>query len=99
MSAEMGDLLHGEREYIEKLMARRGRRSFRAKQCYANAQRLILADTEKRLRYWEGTLHCECFSIPHAWITIRGKVVDVTHEAAQLKEKRFGLPLETVPPQ
>jgi hypothetical protein len=51
---------------------------FAAKNCWANAQRLWVADQlcEKRLSYWE----CR-YLIPHAWVTIRGKVVDVTAEA------------------
>ena len=87
-------LKHGERSYIEKLIALNGPRSFRAKNCYRNAQRLILYDTEKRLRYWEGALNG---LIPHAWVTIHGKVVDVTREAVQRKLKRLGLPLGDVP--
>jgi hypothetical protein len=51
---------------------------FAAKNCWANAQRLWVPDQlcEKRLSYWE----CR-YLIPHAWVTIRGKVVDVTAEA------------------
>ena len=88
-------LTHCERRYVEKLIASNGRRSFRAKNCYMNAQRLILYDTEKRLRYWEGALNG---SIPHAWVTIHGKVVDVTREAAQRKLKRLGIPPSTTLP-
>ena len=71
-------LTESEREYVEKLIRDiGGRRAIHVKACWRNAQRLILADTEKRLRYWE----CG-FPIPHAWVTINGKVVDVTHDAA-----------------
>lgn len=67
-----------ERRYIDHLIATCGVRSFRIKQCYKNAQRLMTFDTEKRLRYCEGYLDG---SVPHAWVTINGKVVDVTGEA------------------
>jgi hypothetical protein len=82
-----------EREYVEKLIREvGGRRSLRAKRCWRNAQKLILADREKRLRYCEG----EESSIPHAWVTINGKVVDVTREAAdrRLREMGHELPQE-----
>jgi hypothetical protein len=90
-------LLEEERDYIEKLLAMEGRRSFRAKGCWRNAQRLILRDhcEEKRLRYWEGLMDG---SIPHAWLTINGKVIDVTQEAVRRKCKRDGIEATSAPP-
>jgi hypothetical protein len=78
-------LTDGERQYIERLLALNGRGSFKAKQCYQNAQILILDDDEHRLRYCEGWLNDD---IPHAWLTINGKVFDVTIEAANLNNKQ-----------
>ena len=79
-------LTDSERAYIESLIsAVGGRRSIRAQACWRNAQWLLVADKEKRLRY------CECgFPIPHAWVTINNKVVDVTADAARRKLKRMG---------
>ena len=72
-------LSESERQYIEKLVVDNGGRwCFRIKKCYRNAQRLILADSDRRLRYWEGYIEGE---ILHAWVTINGKVVDLTVEA------------------
>jgi hypothetical protein len=44
-----------------------------------------MADQEKRLRYCESTQ-----GIEHAWITIKGKVVDVTAEASTRALRRMG---------
>jgi hypothetical protein len=78
-------LTDDEHRYIEELMAALGgRRCFRVKQCYRNAQRLIIHDDKKRLRYWEG-LYSD--GVPHAWVTINGKVVDVTQDAVNRKLK------------
>lgn len=72
-------LTDGERQYIEALVAQYGgRRYFRIKRCWTNAQSLMLLDDAKRLRYCEGYLDGY---IPHAWVTINGKVVDLTLEA------------------
>ena len=82
-------LTNRERQYVEELIAAvGGRRSIRSKQCWKNVQRLILEDgmRERRLRYCE-----RGFPIPHAWVTINGKVVDVTREAADRWLKRHGI--------
>jgi len=81
-------LTRREREYIERLMSQYGgSRAFRIKQCWWNAQTLTLCDTERRLRYWEGLLDQ---AIPHAWVTINGKVVDATYEPYKRTLKRRG---------
>jgi hypothetical protein len=63
----------------------------RVKSCYTNAQRILMEDSRrgKRLRYWEGLMDGE---IPHAWLTINGKVVDVTADVLRRKLKRLGIP-------
>lgn len=84
-----GVLTNGERQYIEAVISRAGgRRRFRSKACWKNANILMVNDEAKRLSYWEGYLD-GC--IPHAWVTINGKVVDVTQEAAVRKLKRMKL--------
>jgi hypothetical protein len=86
-TSRVAPLTKEEQQYVEKSIAEMGgRRSIRAKACWRNAQRLLLiADDEKRLCYWECGL-----PIPHAWVTINGKVVDVTAEAVKRKLKRIG---------
>ncbi len=77
-----------ERRYIERVVAAcGGRRCFRVKRCYKNAQLLITHDDAKRLRYWEGYLDD---SIPHAWVTINGKIVDLTQEAIMRQRRKAG---------
>jgi len=83
MKCHVVQLTKGESAYIQNLLAAYGKRSFRVKKCWSNAQRLMLYDDENRLRYWEGFKDA---CIPHAWVTVSGKVVDVTHEA----QKRLG---------
>jgi hypothetical protein len=76
----------GERDYLEKVIADAGgKRPFHVKQCWKNAQELICHDGEGRLRYCEGFLDD---TIPHAWVTIAGKVFDVTAEAVDRRLKR-----------
>ena len=87
VKCHVGQLTKRESAYIQKLLALRGKRSLRVKQCWRNSQRLMICDDENRLRYWEGLMDS---SIPHAWLTINGKVVDVTREAGQRKLKREG---------
>ncbi len=80
-------LTGGERQYIEAVIARcGGSRIFRAKKCWKNAQTLMAHDDAKRLRYCEGYLDG---SVPHAWVTINGKVVDVTAEAIARRLRRM----------
>ena len=84
---QVAPLTDREHEYIEILIAKiGGRRSIRVKQCWRNAQRLILVDHENRLRYCEGEV-----PVPHAWVTINGKVVDVTYEAVDRYLARRGI--------
>ena len=85
-------LTKGERAYIAKLVDALGRRSFRVKKCDYNAQRLIINDTARRLRYWEGEMDCSDFSVPHAWVTINGKIVDLTDDAAARRMRREKIP-------
>ena len=73
-------LTDDERQYIESLIDKVGRRMIRSKRCWANSQRMLMEDDENRLCYWECSL-----PIPHAWVTINGKIVDVTYEAGVVR--------------
>lgn len=64
----------------------RGLQSFRQKRCYQNSAILIAEDEEQRLSYCEGYV---CDSnlgvVEHSWVTIGGKVVDLTLRAVDRK--------------
>jgi len=47
------------------------------KQCYYNSQMMLLVDADDRLEYCEGYA-VSIMPLLHGWITINGKVVDLT---------------------
>lgn len=56
-----------------------GEPAFRA--CYANAQRLVVADETGTIRYHEGYAFSDSGLVAaHAWASIKGKVLDLTWE-------------------
>lgn len=61
-------------------LARRLYGNFEPKQCFANSQRIVLCDQAKKLAYVEGYAIIDgiVLPLPHAWVTIKGKIVDVT---------------------
>jgi len=80
----MTPLTDSERRYVDTLItAIGGWRSIRSGACFRNAQRLLFADSQRRLRYREGTR-----PFAHAWVTINKKIVDVTEEARARQLKR-----------
>lgn len=49
------------------------------KQCYANAQRLMLESCSKyRIGYVEGVATSGLIPVDHAWNTVNGKIIDLT---------------------
>lgn len=49
------------------------------KQCYSNAQLVVLSDRSGQLHYAEGyAVGLASIAVQHGWVTINGKVVDVT---------------------
>ena len=81
-------LTHDQRDYIRSLT--RGE-TFRVKECFANAQRLVLADarSEQRLRYREGYACAGLFPVLHAWVAIDGvRVIDPTWRVRDVKPVR-----------
>lgn len=64
---------------------------FEAKQCFANAARLVLADDTNTLEYTEGFAQGSVMPCAHAWASIHGKVVDLTWRT-QPDETPRGLP-------
>jgi hypothetical protein len=71
-----------EQAIIDDIVNRHGgKRYFKMKECYCNAQRLATYD--KRLKYHEGYIMSKTLpiAIQHSWVTLNGKVVDLTREA------------------
>lgn len=62
------------------------------KQCFENAQRLVLASSGA-LQYQEGFAVGHLFPIHHAWVTICGKVVDLTWSRLSYKERDYEDPM------
>lgn len=88
---EVRPLTAEEQKVVAK--ARRGE-FFPEGYCYANAQRLVLADRSKKLLYVEG-FASGLFPVLHAWAVINGAVVDVTWESMESKgqELYYGVEL------
>lgn len=63
-------------------------------QCFRNAQSLVVADHthpegSRSLCYHEGLIPSQEGAAPHAWLTLNGKIVDVTLQVDQNYEKLF----------
>lgn len=67
-----------ERAYVRACVKRARMRPI-LKECFSNSQRVILGDGENRLAYAEGWA-----GMHHGWLTIGGKVVDLTLSPAAL---------------
>jgi len=50
-------------------------------ECFRNAQTLLMAEVGRRFSYWEGYLPHPEGAAPHAWLTLNGKIVDLTLQA------------------
>jgi len=88
---ELAQLTRMEARYaVELIRTCGGFRRFQPRMCFMNAQRLAVRNLEFRrnpsvaVHYCEGYIafedHCIC-PIAHAWLTINGKVLDVTLRA------------------
>lgn len=61
---------------------------FQRGHCFYNAQKLVLADTTKTLKYVEGmAIGVGAFPTLHGWATINGKVIDLTWQQHTSKRK------------
>lgn len=57
---------------------------FKQKECFYNAQRLCLHDLTGELQYQEGyAIGSAGFPVHHGWVTINGKVIDLTWRTAK----------------
>tara|TARA_R110002126_G_scaffold266585_1_gene409797 strand:- start:61 stop:648 length:588 start_codon:yes stop_codon:yes gene_type:complete len=71
---------------------------FQQKQCYYNAQCVVLSDQEGLLKYQEGIAHGRGFlPVNHGWFTINDKVIDLTwrtekpNHKGRLRDRVFGV--------
>lgn len=60
------------------LKAAVGRRKFLKKECFYNAHMLVMQDMTDTLVYTEGWAFGGLVSVHHGWVTLNGKVVDLT---------------------
>lgn len=75
------------------LSAASGLGILRAKECFYNAQRLVMNDQSGLLKYVEGYGHgAAIIPMHHAWVTINGKVIDFTWR----RDKPKGEDIETM---
>ncbi len=74
-SYKSASLTTEERRVVRAAM---GKRKFAKKECFYNAHTLVLEDTSGTLIYTEGFALSRFIPLYHGWVTINGKVVDVT---------------------
>lgn len=79
---ESSELTEAELEYIKATLARAsqlGQNVTEFKQCFANAQTMVLCQPEYELVYHEGyAMGRALIPVHHGWVTINGKIVDST---------------------
>jgi len=83
-------LTDAERRIVRDAAAharRRWRCEFAAKECFWNAQTLVLSDESESLVYCEGYALGHLFPVHHAWASINDKVVDLTWRLNRLGER------------
>ena len=80
-----------EKKIIARLLKRSGGFSFvKQNQCYFTCQKFINRDYETLFRYHEGYILIAPFiEIPHAWLTLNGKIYDPTELRNQKEKKDF----------
>lgn len=67
------------------------RRVSKMKQCFANAQQVVLADSSGLLSYGEGfALGAAQFPLHHGWVVVNDKVVDLTWRNPAPSRGRLG---------
>lgn len=68
-------LTPAERKVVK---AAAGRHKYRKKECFYNAHMLVMRDMTRTLVYTEGWAFNGLMPVYHGWVTINGKVVDLT---------------------
>ena len=75
---ESSPLTVGEQETIMKALVTSN--NTKAKECFFNAQTLVMSDKSGAIEYWEGFTSSFGLPILHGFNVIGGKVVDITHK-------------------
>lgn len=65
------------------------RMRFQIKECFYNAQLLVLNDSSDQLIYHEGYGYSGIFPVLHGWATINNKVIDLTWRVTPFKRRRM----------
>jgi len=79
---KVSPLAHRNDNHAYRTNRYRGLQSFQPKRCYENSAMLIAQDEDQRLAYCEGYLRDSTVGVvEHSWVTIGGKVVDLTLRA------------------
>lgn len=65
-------------EEMRAVKAAAGRRKYHKKECFYNAHMVVLRDTTGTLVYTEGWAFAGLLPVYHGWVTVNGKVVDLT---------------------
>jgi len=74
---ESCELTKEESDHVKQVLKTPAMSEPRPKMCFFNSQMVVLADRKRKLRYVEG-FSLEIIPIHHGWVTLNGKVVDVT---------------------
>jgi len=72
-------LTQDEYEYLMRTVKRCIVSNFPYRQCFYNAQVLLLADWDEQLTYVEGFCQSNIMPVHHGWLEMNGKVIDVTY--------------------
>lgn len=67
----------------------RGHNVMEMRQCFSNAQLLVICDVSDELVYNEGYAVGRSICVHHGWVTINGKVVDTTWQVEKPASRSF----------
>jgi len=92
------ELTHEETDIVFRAVDD-ARMRFQIKQCFYNAQMLVLSDRNNKLIYHEGyAFGRSIIAVQHGWATINGKVIDLTwrldqpvRKTGRLKDRVVGV--------
>ena len=77
-------------EELNAVLSVAGGRRWRIKECFHNAQMLAAMDISGRLKYVEGYAIGHLVPVLHAWVSVNGKVVDLTWRLESRRRGSFG---------
>ena len=94
--AATSSALTGDELRYLKRVAKHTRLSFEPKLCFTNAMTLVAHDAMGRLTYCEGYCYSGVIAVHHGWVTLAGKVVDLTRSTRPESAAEY---CDGVPPQ